>query len=110
MISVNKTSKHEAVLRLNESDSLDKVAALFQDVVSSAYKTIIVDCSGLAHVGHQLLGKLYMLSVDLRIRGKKLLLTGCSQEIRSILHLTKIDERIEVFTDSPAGSQAEPNC
>ena len=96
MISVNKISNSEVVLELSENVSPEQAEKVFKDILNSTFQKVIVDCSELIHLGQKILGKLYMFNMDLQIGRRKLILTGCSDEIRNLLHLTKIDERIEI--------------
>ena len=106
MISIHAISKHDVLVMLSDNDSPQEAAALFQQIVQSAYKTITVDCSALQHLRHDLLAKVFRFFVDLRIEGKKLVLRGCSQEIRSVLYLIKLDQCIEAAAEPDDGFQA----
>ena len=107
MISINKISKNEVVLEFSENVSPDQMEKVFKDILRSSYQKVIVDCSGLTHLGHKVLGKLYMFNMDLQISRRKLILIGCSDKIRNLLHLTKIDERIEIAKESFQGPRLD---
>jgi len=96
VISVNKISKNEVVLEFSENVSPVEAEKVFKNILNSTFQKITVDCSRLVHLGYQLLGKLYMFNMDLRIGRRELILTGCSDAISSLLHITKIDEHIAV--------------
>jgi anti-anti-sigma regulatory factor len=101
VISVTRISKDEVMLKLSEKVTPEQVDRVFRDILNGAFQRVVVDCSGLMHFGHRILGKLYMFNMDLRISRRKLILSGCSEEMRSLLHLTKIDERIEIARQPP---------
>jgi anti-anti-sigma regulatory factor len=96
MISVSKISDNEVVLEFSKNVSPEQAETVFNDILRSTYQKIIVDFSGLIHLGHRLLGKLYMFNMDLQISRRKLILTGCSDKIRSLLHLTRVDQDIDI--------------
>jgi anti-anti-sigma regulatory factor len=99
MISVNKISDSEVVLEFSENVSPEQAENVFRDMLRSTFQKVIVDCSGLIHLGHMLLGKLYMFNLDIQISKKKLILTGCSDKIRNLLHLTRVDQDIEILRE-----------
>ena len=108
VISVNKISKNEVLLECSENVSPEQAEKVFKDILNSTFQKVIVDCSGMIHLGHQVLGKLYRFNMELQFSRRKLVLTGCSEKIRNLLHLTKIDERIEIMKESfqsPRGSR-----
>lgn len=96
MISVKKISKNEVVLEFAKNVSPEQAEKVFKNILNSSFQKITVDCFRLLHLGHQLLGKLYMFNMDLRIGRRELILIGCSDEICRLLHITKIDERIKI--------------
>jgi anti-anti-sigma regulatory factor len=96
MINITKISGTEVLIELSSSVSPQQAEEVFQDMLRSTYHKIIVDCSGLIHLGHQLLGRIYMFNMDLDINKRKLILTGCSEKIHNLLHITRIDQDIEV--------------
>ena len=65
MITVNEISKKEVVLKFRDNVSPDEAEKVFQDMLRTGYPKIIVDCSEMIHIGHRLLGKLYMFHMDL---------------------------------------------
>lgn len=99
MISINKISSNEVVLKFSENVSAEQAEEVFRNMLRSTFQNIVVDCSGLIHLGHQLLGRLYMFNLDLQISRRKLILTGCSDKIRNLLHLTRVDQDIEILKD-----------
>lgn len=105
MVVVKEISKSEVLLKFSNSVSPDQAEIVFKDMLRSGYQKITVDCSDLIHIGHQLLGKLYMFHMDLQINKRQLVLTDCSEEIRSLLHLTKIDETLQIVRKPFQGSQ-----
>ena len=100
MISVNKISKNEVLLKCSGNVSPEQADKVFTDILNSTFIKVIVDCSGMIHLGHQVLVKLYRFNMDLQFSRRKLVLKGCSDEFRNLLHLTKIDERIEIMKES----------
>jgi anti-anti-sigma regulatory factor len=103
MISINKISSNEVVLVFSENVSPEQAEEVFKDMLRSTSQKVIIDCSGLIHLGHQLLGKLYMFNMDLQISRRKLILSGCSDKIRNLLHLTRVDQDIEIVKESYQG-------
>ena len=103
MISINKISSNEVVLVFSENVSPEQAEEVFKDMLRSTSQKVIIDCSGLIHLGHQLLGKLYMFNMDLQISRRKLILSGCSDKIRNLLHLTRVDQDIEIVKESYRG-------
>jgi anti-anti-sigma regulatory factor len=103
MISINKISSNEVVLVFSENVSPEQAEEVFKDMLRSTSQKVIIDCSGLIHLGHQLLGKLYMFNMDLQISRRKLILSGCSDKIRNLLHLTRVDQDIEIVKESCRG-------
>jgi anti-anti-sigma regulatory factor len=101
MISVNKISRNEVVLELSQTVSPERAEKVFDQILHSTFQTVTVDCSRLIHLGHRLLGKLYMFNMDLRVGKRKLILKGCSAEICSLLRITKLDERVEIAEEQP---------
>ena len=99
MISVKKISDDEVVLEFSKNVSPEQAENVFRDMLRSTSKKVIVDFSGLMHLGHQLLGKLYMFNMDLQISKRKLVLTGCSDTIRALLKLTRVDQDIEIMKE-----------
>ena len=99
MISVNRISDNEVVVEFSENVSPEEAENVFRDILRSTFQKIIVDCSRLIHLGHLLLGKLYMFNLDLQISKKKLILTGCSDKIRDLLHSTRVDQDIEIVKE-----------
>ena len=98
MISINKISSNEVVLVFSENVSPEQAEEVFKDMLRSTSQKVIIDCSGLIHLGHQLLGKLYMFNMDLQISRRKLILSGCN-----LLHLTRVDQDIEIVKESYRG-------
>jgi len=106
VISVNKISKNEVVLELSDNVSPEQAEEVFKDILNSTFQKVIVDCSRLIHLGHKILGKLYMFNMDLQFSKRKLVLTGCSDRICDLLHLTRIDEDIEIAKEPFQRSQS----
>jgi anti-anti-sigma regulatory factor len=96
VISVKKISKNEVVLEFSKNVSPEQAEKVFKNILNSEYQKVTVDCSSLIHLGYKVLGKISMFNLDLQTSKRKLTLTGCSERIRNLLHLTKIDERIEI--------------
>ena len=103
MIIVNKISDNEVVLEFSENVSAEQAEEVFRNMLRSTFQKIVVDCSGLIHLGHQLLGRLYMFNMDLEVSRRKLILTGCSDKIRNLLHLTRVDQDIEIVKEPYEG-------
>jgi anti-anti-sigma regulatory factor len=101
MISVHEISKDEVLVTLRQNVSPEQAAKAFREVMRAPHQKVTIDCAELAHMDHKILGKLYMLNMDLQISKRSMVLAGCSEKIRSLLHLTKIDERIEI-TEEPS--------
>ena len=99
MISVNKISDKEVVLEFSENISAEQAEEVFRDMRRSTFQKVIVDCSGLIHLGHILLGKLYMFNIDLQISKRKLIISGCSDKVHDLLHLTRVDQDIEILKE-----------
>lgn len=108
MISFNEISKNEVLVTLRKNVSPEQAEKAFKEVLRAPYHKVAVDCSDLNHLGHEILGKLYMLNMDLQINRRSLVLTGCSEKIRSLLHLTKIDEHIKIENDSSPDQRFRP--
>lgn len=99
MIKVDKISDNEVVMKFSKNVSAEEVEDAFREVRGSTCRKVIVDFSELIHLGHQLLGKLYMFNLDLQISKKKLILAGCSNKIRDLLILTRVDQDIEILKE-----------
>ncbi len=108
MISVDAISNDEALVTLSKNVSPEQAEEAFKEVLRAPHHKVTIDCSDLNHMGHEILGKLYMLNMDLQINRRSLVLAGCSEKIRNLLHLTKIDERIEIENDSSSGRRFRP--
>ena len=100
MISVHEISKDEVLVTLTQNVSPEQAEKTFKEVMRTPHHKVTIDCAELTHMDHKILGKLYMLNLDLQISRRSLVLAGCSAKIRSLLHLTKIDERIELAANS----------
>ena len=95
-------------MEFSENVSPEQAEIVFKDILNSTFKNVIVDCSRLIHLGHKVLGKLYMFSMDLQFGKRKMILTGCPDNIHNLLHLTRIDEDIEIAKEpfqGPRGSR-----
>ena len=99
MIDVNKISDYEVLVELSENVSPEEVEKEFNEILNESFHTVIVDCSRLIHLGHKVLGKLYMFNIDLSISRRKFVLTGCPDNIRNLLHLLTIDEGMNIVKD-----------
>lgn len=108
MISVDAISNDEALVTLSKNVSPEQAEEAFKEVLRAPHHKVTIDCSDLNHMGHEILGKLYMLNMDLQINRRSLVLAGCSEKIRNLLHLTKIDERIKIENDSSSGRRFRP--
>lgn len=88
------------LVTLPQDISPEQVEKTFNELIRSSYKKVTIDCAELTHMDHKILGKLYMLNMDLQISRRSLVLAGCSEKIRGLLHLTRIDKRIELAEHS----------
>ena len=100
MISVHEISRTEVLLKFPENVSPEQTEKVFKDILNAPFHKVTVDCSELLHLDHKVLGKLYMFNMDLQFSKRKMVLIGCSEKIRNLLHLTKIDERIEIAKET----------
>jgi len=68
MISFHEISKDEVLVTLNQNISPEQAEKIFKEVMRTPYQKVTVDCAELTHMDHKILGKLYMLNMDLQHR------------------------------------------
>ena len=78
MISIDEISKDEVLVTLRKNVSPEQAEKAFKEVLRARHHKVTVDCSDLNHMDHKILGKLYMLNMDLQINSRSMVLAGCS--------------------------------
>ena len=101
MITEEPISVTEILLKFGKNVTPEEIQQLSNRIVPSCYKTVIIDLSELYHVNYTILGKLYMLKLDLAVRSKRLAFQGCTERLLNLLKLLKFDKTIEILKLSP---------
>jgi anti-anti-sigma regulatory factor len=107
MIALHRVSDDEILLTLSRTVSPEEAEKVFQRILATPYRKVTIDCSGVSQLDYPTLGKLYMFSLDLEIRKKKLALCGCTDGLRNSLNLLKLGEKFAMTADPPHRMQAD---
>ena len=101
VITQQPLSDTEILLKFSNNVSSEEVQQLSNKIVPSPYKTVIIDLSEVCHLNHTILGKLYMLKLDLTVRSKRLAFEGCSERLFNMLKLLNFDKTVEILKSLP---------
>ncbi|UCF98204.1 MAG: STAS domain-containing protein [Spirochaetaceae bacterium] len=101
MIEVKQISKREIVLKFKEKVTPEEIENETKDILTGPCKTVSIDCSEVYTLDHTILGKLYMLKLDLSIRHKNLIITGCSKRILNVLKMIRFDNLVQIIPEAP---------
>ncbi len=101
MITEEPLSATKILLKFGKSVTPEEIKQFSDRIVPSCYKTVLIDMSDLYHVNYAVLGKLYMLKLDLSVRSKRLVFQGCTERLLNLLKLLKFDKTIEILKLSP---------
>jgi hypothetical protein len=107
MIDVKRISNDEIVMEFIEKVTPEEIVNNSNDILSSKCKTVSIDCSKIYTLDHTILGKLYMLKLDLSIRRKNLVIKGCSKKILGILRMMRFNNLVQIVPQSPSGRTDE---
>jgi anti-anti-sigma regulatory factor len=103
-------SKTEILVRFSRDISAEEVQLLSDKILSTPYKTVIIDLSEVYHINYVILGKLHMLKLDLAVRSGRLVLQGCSERLLNILKLLEVDKTVEIrISKGPESSGQAPS-
>ena len=110
MITEEPLSTVEILIKFSNNITPEEIQKFANKIVPSSYKTVIIDMSEMSHLSHAILGKLYMLKLDLSVRSKRLVFQGCSERLLNMLKLLKFDKTIEILKLSPQKQQNDKKC
>ena len=89
----------EIILELKNKISPEDIESASNEIVRSHFGTVIIDCSNVQYLEHAVLGKLYMLKLDLSTRSRNLIIKGCSERILSLFRLIGLDTVVQIVPD-----------
>jgi anti-anti-sigma regulatory factor len=101
VITQEPLSETDILLKFGKNVTPEEIQQLSNKIVTSPYKTVIIDLSEVYHLNYAVLGKLHMLKLDLTVRSKRLAFQGCSDRLYNMLKLLKFDKTIEILRLSP---------
>jgi anti-anti-sigma regulatory factor len=105
VISEEPLSTSVIVATFSNDVTATEIQQFTTSIVSSSYKTVIIDLSEMSHINHAILSKLYMLKLDLTVSSKQLTFQGCSERLIDMLKMLKFDKTIEILKLSPQKEQ-----
>jgi anti-anti-sigma regulatory factor len=107
MITEEPLSTTEILIKCSGNVSPEEIQKTSNKIVPSPYRTVIIDLSEVYHLNYEILGKLYMLKLDLTVRSKRLKFQHCSERLFNMLKLLKFDKTVEILRLSPQKHQID---
>jgi hypothetical protein len=107
VITEEPLSSTEILAKFSQNFTPEEIQQFSNKIVPSPYKTVIIDLSDVYHLNYDVLGKLYMLKLELTTRLKRLAFQGVSEKLYNMLTLLKFDKTVEILRFSPSQPQRD---
>jgi anti-anti-sigma regulatory factor len=101
VITEEPLSATEILVKFGVTITPEETQELSNKIVTSPYRTVIIDLSEVYHLNYGVLDILHMLKLDLTTRSKRLMFQGCSDRLYSVLKMLDFDETLEILRRSP---------